>query len=143
MPNGNQRRTLPPCLPGDVLRDGFDFNPSWTERQWDRFFRAKVEYDREWRDRQMRRLAVVSLEIDQAKREAALFEEQEKIDEYHRAEAEENAKLREHFQKALDGPRLKEMLARVEKAGKGIRRDDAYIEREALRRRGVLRGSRR
>lgn len=87
-------------------------------------------------------MAVVAMEIDQYKRLAALEELHGRKDAWSRAEAEENAKLREMYQKAIDAPRLKAMWERVKAAGEEIKKDAAQIERNELIRRGVLRGRR-
>jgi hypothetical protein len=133
---------MPTCVPDDVTRDGVAWSADWTELQWDHYFEMKAVYEREWRDQQMQRLAEIALQIDRDQREQALFAEQEKVDLYWKQEVEQNAKLREVFQKLLDKPAYDKLVERTRRAGLAIRRDDAQIERAALLRRGVLKGRR-
>jgi hypothetical protein len=80
--------------------------------------------------------------IERDERELKLREEEGRIEAWHKAEAEENAKLREMYQEAIDRPRLKVMWDRVKAAGEEIKRDAAKLERAELIRRCVLKGRR-
>ena len=134
-------RHLPKLMYGVDPKDVI-WNPDWAEREFERWLRCKAEYDREWLAEQTKRLAAVAWEIDQYKREAALIELQEKQDAWHREDVESTAKLVEMYQKQLDASTYKKLLDRVTKAGKDIEKANARIERNVLKRRGVVRGVR-
>jgi hypothetical protein len=52
-------------------------------------------------------------------------------------------KLMVSYQRQLDAPTYKKLIARVEKAGREIARDNARIERLELMRLGIVRGLRK
>ena len=120
------------ALPPDVNLSDFDFEPTWQEREWERYLRAKQEYEREWLMASIQRLAAVALEIDAEKRHAELVAEQDRVDAWWAGERE----------KELVAWRQRE-LAKLEKIGKEIQRDAVRLERKVLEERGVVRGRRR
>jgi hypothetical protein len=137
-------RKRPPifCLPPGVVLTDFSFVQSWEEREFDRYYQMKIEYDRQWLANAVQRMALVALEIDETARKIALQEEQDRVDAWHKAEAEDNAKLLTLYQAALDKRTLEAKLKRLDVAAKDIARTDRRIEKAELKRRGVLRGSR-
>jgi hypothetical protein len=102
---------------------------------------------REWLSAATRRMAEVALELDAAERRIKLQEEIEKNDKWwadlHEREKEANAKLMAQLQDQLDGGVHAAMLARANKAKAEMDRDNARLERLALLKRGVLRGTRK
>jgi hypothetical protein len=130
------------ALPVGINLDDIDWWPTWLDREWERVQRVKAEIDREFLEDATRRLGTLSLIVEQDARELALIAEQERIDEYHRQEAIDNARIVAEMGKAWDALRLKQMRARADKAGREITRSIVRSEREAFKRRGLLRGTR-
>lgn len=149
---------LPSTLPADVLRDQFDFEPTWEERalDWHRqqlalalaeVKRIELEEQKAWLTTAMQRMAVIAVEIDEGLRKAALQEELERNERWwaavHEQEKAANERLMARLQDQLDGGIHAAMVARAEKARKDMDRDTARLERLALLKRGVLRGTRK
>jgi hypothetical protein len=109
--------------------------------------RIELEEQRVWLEAQTQRLAQVALEIGETARKLALADAKERQLAWSRDQAGQGAdemkKLMESYQRQLDAPTYKKLLARVEKAGREIARDNARIERLELLRRGVVRGRRK
>jgi|SRR5271165_791298 len=151
-------RSLPSTLPADVLHDKFDWEPTWEERalDWNRqqlelaiaeVKRIELEEQREWLARQTERLALIALELDAAERRIQMAEEMQKREDWWREvserEKEANEKLQSHFQDQLDGGVHAAMVKRAEAAKRDMDRDNARLERLALLKRGMLRGTRK
>jgi len=149
---------LPSTLPADVLRDGFDFAPTWEERKLD-WHRQQIALalaevrsielleQRAWLEAQTRRLALVAIELDEFKRQAALQEEIDRNKKWWAETVErerpQTEALMAQYQKILDKGVFEKMKARAEKAKACMDRDNARIERLELLRRGVVRGLRK
>jgi hypothetical protein len=151
-------RRLPSTLPDDVLRDGIDFAPTFEERalDWNReqmqlalaeVKRLELLEQREWLVQQNQRLAQIAIELDETERRLKLNEEMEKRDNWWKTvserEKEANEKILAHYQKQLDGGKYEAMVERANKAKADMERDNARLERLALLKRGVLRGTRK
>lgn len=153
-----QPRQLPPCVPDEIQHDGVLWRPTWEERalDWNRqqmelaiaeVHRIELEEQREWLARQMERLAAIALELDETERRLERTEEAKRRENWWREvserEKEANTKILEHFQDQLDGGVHAAMVARANKAKADMDRDNARLERLALLKRGVLRGTRK
>jgi hypothetical protein len=153
-----QVRFLPRCVPDDLSQDGVLWAPTWEENAlaWNReqmqaalaeVKRIELEEQREWLARQNERLAMIALEIDDAARRQKLNEEMEKPENWWRTvserEKEANEKLMAQFQKQLDGGKYEAMVEGANKAKTDMDRDNARLERLALLKKGVLRGTRK
>jgi hypothetical protein len=145
-------------LPDGLKWGDISWEPTWEEKalDWNRqqiqlalaaVKRIELEEQRVWLEAQRRRLAQVALEIDETARKFALAEAKERQLAWFRDQAEQGAdemkKLMEAYQRELDAPTYKKLLARVERAGREIARDSARIDRLELLRRGVVRGWRK
>jgi len=158
MPIRRDKHSLPCTIPDDVMRDGILWEPTWEEKRLEfhrqqmaaalaEVKRITLEEQRDWLAQQTSRLAAIALEIDEATRRQQMLEEMEKRDEWWRTvnerEKEQNAKIQEHFQDQLDGGVHAAMVVRANKAKADMDRDNARLERLALLKRGVLRGTRK
>ena len=145
-------------LPDGLKWSDISWEPTWEEKalDWNRqqialalaaVKRIELEEQRVWLEAQTRRLAQVALEIDETARKLALADAKERELAWFRDQAQQGAdemtKLMECYQRQLDAPTYKKLLARVEKVGREIARDNARIERLELMRRGVIRGRRK
>ena len=145
-------------LPDGLKWGDISWEPTWEERalDWHRHQialalaevkRIELEEQRVWLEAQTRRLAQVAFEIDETARKLALADAKERQLAWFRDQAEQNAdemkKLMESYQRQLDAPTYNKLIARVEKAGREIARDNARIERLELTRRGIVRGLRK
>jgi hypothetical protein len=156
------RRTRPKQRPRFALPFGinladYDFIPTREERLLDRLAEMKSVWDREDDDRRRRQFAQIAKEIAEEKRKQELEDREAEIARERDAEiarrrnyyltarkAEDPLveKLLEEYQDQLEGGWRKKALAKLEKLTKEIARDKAKAEREALARRGVLKGRR-
>jgi alanine racemase len=151
------RAFLPACVPDEVKTTGVLWEPDETEillanaqvRQ--RLLEQEVKLahqaeQRAWLTTAMQRMAAIAVEIDEGLRRAALQEEIERNERWwadlHEKEKAANEKLMVHFQNELDNNLHAKMVARSKAAADDIRKSNARIERNELRRRGVLRGRR-
>jgi hypothetical protein len=149
---------LPSTIPDDVLADGISWAPDRTEvelanaRARQTLFeqevrRCELEEQKAWLTAAMQRMAVIAVEIDEGLRKAALQEELERNERWwadvHEREKAANAKLMAQFQNQLDGGKYEAMVERANKAKADMDRDNARLERLALLKRGVLRGTRK
>lgn len=146
----SRRRPSILALPANVRFDQLDFKPTWQEIEWERWLRAKAEFEKTWLEAAQKEVALIACIIDRDARETALEEWQIRYEKFHREQAEKQAEEDRRqmeaciasLQKEMDAPRLKLELARVERAAKDIRKQNAEIERAALARRGLIRGTR-
>lgn len=156
--SGKPRAFLPSCVPDDVKSAGVLWEPDETEilfsnaqvRQLlldQEVKRIELEEQKAWLTTAMQRMAAIAVEIDEGLRRAALQEEIERNERWwadvHDREKAANEKLMAHFQDQLDGGVHAAMVARANKAKADMDRDNARLERLALLKRGVLRGTRR
>jgi hypothetical protein len=151
------RAFLPACVPDEVKSAGVLWAPDETEillsnalvrqRLLEQELRERELLEqREWLAQQGQRLAQIAAEIDEYKRLAMIEAEMQKREawwaETAEREKEQNESVLKFFQDQLDGNLHRKMLDRAAKAAEDIRRTDARIERNELRRRGVLKGRR-
>jgi hypothetical protein len=144
----NKVRFVPSCA--GVKADDIAWQPTWQELEFDRWHAAKVLYEKEWLEAATKELALIAAVIERDARELALEEWRNRHEAWRREQAakqaiEDKRQIVAHLaacQKALDAPRLAIETARLEHIGKEIRRDAAHFEKQELKRRGVLRGTR-
>ena len=137
-----QKPFLPQCVPDDVGQDGVSWEPTWAEKEFDRYQRAQIIYERDWIAAEHQKLAAIALEIANDRRRAAVAEHFLKQEQWWAEQQKQNddiAQAMVEYQRALDAPRLKVIWDRVNKAGAEIKRDAMRLEREELKRRGVYR----
>jgi hypothetical protein len=131
-------------LPFGMSLADFDWKPTAAEREYDKHVRLQERYQREWLETAVKELALIAVQIEQDKRDAALEEFHQKREAWYREQQEKDAaaisKYLGEMQRLLDKPAYDKLMARVEAAGRDIRRQNAEIERDALKRRGVYRG---
>jgi hypothetical protein len=120
------------AVPADVRLDDISWNPNWEEAEWNRYLKAKAEYEAQYWADQHQKLAEIALLIEKDKREQEVAAHYESIDKWW---AEQRAKEQEAW-------RQRE-LKRLVLIGKEIQRDAARLERKVLEERGVVRGRRR
>jgi len=140
------------------MRDGILWAPDRTEillanaRARQRLFEQQLRErelleQRQWLAAATQRMAEVALELDAADRRIKLQEEIEKNEKWwadlNAREKAANEKLMAHFQDQLDGGVHAAMVARANKAKADMDRDNARLERLALIKKGVLRGTRK
>jgi uncharacterized protein with von Willebrand factor type A (vWA) domain len=144
----SRRRPTILALPANVRFDQLDFLPTWQELEWERWLRAKAEYEKTWLENAQRELALLACIIERDQRESALEEFHLRRQAFHleqaaKQEAEDKRQMEAYIaalQKNLDAPRLKAELARLERIALEIKKENARIERAELERRGVIRG---
>ena len=149
---------LPSTLPADVLRDQFDFEPTWEERalDWHRqqlalalaeVKRIELEEQKAWLTTAMQRMAVIAVEIDEGLRKAALQEEWKGMrDGGQPCMSTRKPQTRDSWRDCktnLTVESMRQWLLGLKKARKDMDRDTARLERLALLKRGVLRGTRK
>ena len=128
---------------GESLAD-YDFKPTPAEREYDKHVRMQAQFERDWFETATKELALIAVEIEQENRDAALEEFHLKREAWYREQQEKDAaaigKYLGEMQRLLDKPAYDKLMARVEAAGRDIKRQNAEIEKDALKRRGVYRG---
>ncbi len=149
---------LPPCVPETVQADGVHWEPTWQERALEyskqqialalaEVKRIELIEQRGWLTAATQRAVAAALEIDEGLRKAALAEEIEKTEKWWAdtvaREQKQNEAIMAEFQKQMDRGVYKQMKARADKAKRDMDRDNARLERLALLKRGVLRGTRK
>jgi hypothetical protein len=159
-----QMRRTPPrpkqrprfALPFGINLADYDFQPTREEKLLDRVNEMKLVWDREDDDRRRRRSALIAKEIAEEKRKQEIEDRREEIAREREAEIERRRnyylaarkaegpmeKLIERYQNELEGNWYTKALRKLEKLTAEIRHDRLKAEREALTRRGVLRGRR-
>ena len=146
----SRRRPTILALPAGVKFSDLDFKPTWQEIEWERWLRAKAEYEKEWLEAAQKELAILACIIERDARENALEEFHQRRQKFYREQAEKEAerdrqeidKYLAEQQRILDAPRLNAELAKLARIGREIKRENMRIERAELKRRGVLRGTR-
>lgn len=132
------------ALPSNVKMSDIDFQPTWQEVEWERWQRAKVEYERDIQAESIKELALLAVIIEQDKREQALEEFHLKREKFYLDQQAEDARQIAAYmaamQTALDKPALDKLKARLARVASEIASTDRYIERETLKARGVYRG---
>jgi len=137
------------ALPAGVKFSDLDFKPTWQEIAWERWLRAKAEYEKTWLEAAQKELAILACIVERDARENALEEFHQRRQKFYREqaakqEAEDHRQIQQcldDLQKQLDAPRLNAELAKLGRVAKEIKRENARIERVALKARGVLRGT--
>lgn len=144
------------ALPFGINLADYDFVPTREEKLLDRVNEMKLVWDREDDDRRRRRSALIAKEIAEEKRQQEIEDRREVIAREREAEIERRRnyylaarkaegpmeKLIERYQNELEGNWYTKALRKLEKLTAEIRHDRLKAEREALTRRGVLRGRR-
>jgi hypothetical protein len=146
----SRRRPTLLALPSGVKFSDLDFKPTWQEIEWERWLRAKAEYEKTWLENAQKELALLACIVERDARENALEEFHQRRQKFYREQAEKEAerdrqeieKYLTEQQRILDAPIYNALVARVNKAGDQIRKDAAHFERQELLRRGVVRGRR-
>src|SRR5438445_8705003 len=141
----SRRRPTILALPAGVRFDQLDFQPTWQEIEWERWLRAKAEYEKTWLENAQKELAILACIVERDARETALEEWHLRREKFHleqaaKQDAEDQRQILAYLaaqQKALDAPAYNAMLARVQKAGADIRRQNDEIEMAELKRRDV------
>lgn len=144
----SRRRPTILALPAGVKFSDFDFQPTWQEVEWERWLRAKAEYEKTWLEAAQKELAILACIVERDARENALEEFHQRRQRFYREQAEKEAEQDKRqmelyladLQKQLDAPRLRAELSKLECIGREIKRENARIERTELMRRNVVRG---
>jgi hypothetical protein len=137
-------------LPPGVNLEDIDWRPNAEDIAHERWLREKAEFERNWLIEAQKKLALIARLVEQDKREQQLEEWHQRRETFYREQAEKQsaedqrqiARYLTEMQTALDKPALDALKARLERAAREIKSTDAYIEREELKRRGVVRGTR-
>jgi hypothetical protein len=143
-----RKRQIPWPAVLDERPSDFDFEPSWSEKLWDRLVEMKKQWAAEDEARLRRRYAQITIEIEAEKekqaREALLNRDRDYWLRQREADRPAMEKLTERYQSEVDlSPFRQKLLKVVAKLDKEIRRDAAKAEREALAARGLIRGRRK
>jgi hypothetical protein len=144
------------ALPFGINLSDYDFQPTREEKLLDRVNEMKLQWDLEDDERRRLRFKQIAAEIEEEKRKQEIEDRREEIAHEREAEIERRRnyyltarktegpmeKLIERYQNELEGNWYNKALRKLEKLTAEIRHDRLKAEREALTRRGVLRGRR-
>src|SRR5437879_1259424 len=135
------------ALPAGVKFSDVLWEPDETEvllaKHLKELARLRAEIQRDWLAEQHQKLARIAEELDNEQRRIDLADHYEKQEAWWRSQAEQTDDVgaeMKRLQTELDAATYKRLLERTEKAGRSIVKQNAEIEREALKARGVYRG---
>jgi len=140
------RRQFPSvlALPDGLKMADIDFKLTAADHEYEKHVRLQQKYERDWFETATKELALIAVQIEQDKRDQSLEEFHQKREAWYREqEAKDHAAISKYLaemQRLLDKPAYDKLMARVEAAGRDIKRQNAEIEKDALKRRGVYRG---